>query len=174
MSYLEHKKKVPTKIKFALLVVSDSRYKQHEEHREVDDESSLVAKRILEENGHEISTREIVPDEGAKILGSVLKLIEGTDCDAILTVGGTGLSKRDVTIESVRQLIEKEVIGFGEIFRNLSYLKIGTPAILSRALAGIIRNKVIFCLPGSPQSVELSLRNLIIPEIGHMLRHVRE
>jgi molybdenum cofactor biosynthesis protein B len=174
MSYIEHKKKAPAKIKFALLVVSDSRYKEQEEHKEVDDESSLVAKRILEENGDEISTREIVPDESAKILGTILTLIERTDCDAILTIGGTGLSKRDVTIESIRKLIEKEVIGFGEIFRNLSYLKIGTPAILSRALAGIIRNKVIFCLPGSPQSVELGLRNLIIPEIGHMLKHIKE
>jgi molybdenum cofactor biosynthesis protein B len=165
---------VPTKIKFALLVVSDSRYKQHEEHEKVDDESSLVAKRILDENGFEISTREIVPDESAKIIGTVLALVEKDDCDAILTIGGTGLSKRDVTIESIKKIAEKEIIGFGEIFRNLSYLKIGTPAILSRALAGIVRDKIIFCLPGSPQSVELSLRNLIVPEIGHMLKHIRE
>nr|MDO8098356.1 MogA/MoaB family molybdenum cofactor biosynthesis protein [Candidatus Njordarchaeota archaeon] len=174
MSYLEHKKKVPTKIKFALLIVSDSRYKQHEERREVDDESSNVAKRILEENGHTISAREVVPDESAKIVGSVLALVERDDCEVILTIGGTGVSKRDVTIESIKKLVEKEVVGFGEIFRNLSYLKIGTPAILSRGLAGIIRDKVIFCLPGSPHSVELGLRDLIIPEIGHMLRHVRE
>ena len=174
MSYIEHKKKVPTKIKFALLVVSDSRFKQQEEHKEVDDESSPVAKRILEENGYEISTREIVPDERAKIVGRVLALIERDDCDAILTIGGTGLSKRDITVESIEILIEKKVVGFGEIFRNLSYLKVGTPAILSRALAGIIRNKVIFSLPGSPQSVELGLRQLIVPEVGHILKHIRE
>jgi molybdenum cofactor biosynthesis protein B len=174
MSYLEHKKNAPTKIKFALLIVSDSRYKQHEEHKEVDDESTLTTKRILDENGFEISTREIVPDESAKILGTILALVERDDSDAILTIGGTGLSKRDVTIESVRKLLEKEVIGFGEIFRNLSYLKIGTPAILSRALAGIIRDKIIFCLPGSPQSVELGLKDLIVPEIGHILKHIRE
>jgi molybdenum cofactor biosynthesis protein B len=174
MSYLEHKKTVPKKIRFALLVISDSRYKQHEEHKEVDDESSSKARQILEEKGHEISTREIVPDESTKILEHVLALIEREDCDAILTIGGTGLSKRDVTIESVKKLIEKEVVGFGEIFRNLSYQKIGTPAILSRALAGIIQNKVIFCLPGSPQSVELGIRDLILPEIGHMLKHIRE
>ena len=174
MSYLEHKKKTPAKIRFARLIVSDSRYKQHEEHKEVDDESTLTAKRIFGENGFEISTREIAPDESATILGTVLAIVEKDDCDAILTIGGTGLSKRDVTIESVRKILEKEVVGFGEIFRNLSYLKIGTPAILSRALAGIIRDKIIFCLPGSPQSVELGLRDLIVPEIGHMLKHIRE
>jgi molybdenum cofactor biosynthesis protein B len=174
MSHLEHKKEAPTRIRFALLVVSDSRYKQYEEHREVKDESSPIATRILEENGYKVSTKEIVPDEPDRILGSVLTLSQRDDCDAIVTIGGTGLSKRDVTIESVKQVIEKEIVGFGEIFRSLSYQKIGTAAILSRALAGVIRGKVIFCLPGSPQSVELGVESLIVPEIGHMLKHVRE
>jgi molybdenum cofactor biosynthesis protein B len=174
MTYLEHKKTAPTKIKFALLVISDSRYKQQEEHIEVDDESSSKARKILEENGYEISARQIVPDESKKIIENILAITKRDDCDAILTIGGTGLSRRDVTIESAKKLIEKEIIGFGEIFRNLSYQKIGTPAILSRALAGIIGNKAIFCLPGSPQSVELGVRNLIVPEIGHILKHIRE
>jgi molybdenum cofactor biosynthesis protein B len=108
------------------------------------------------------------------IAESILRSVEKDDSDAIITIGGTGISKRDVTVETVKKLITKEVSGFGEIFRNISFQRIGTAAILSRALAGIAGEKPIFCLPGSPQSIEVGLKELILPEIGHMLKHIRE
>ena len=174
MTHIEHKSRAPTSIKFAVIVVSDSRYKQFEKTEKVDDESSAIAKRLIEEKGYEITTKQIVPDESARIIGTVLDLVSQDDCDVIITIGGTGLSKRDVTIESVHKLVEKEVIGFGEFFRNLSLQRIGTASMLSRASAGIIAGKLVFCLPGSPQSIELGLGELVLPEIGHMLKHVRE
>jgi molybdenum cofactor biosynthesis protein B len=174
MTHLEHKSGAPTTIKFAVLVVSDSRYNQFEKTKKVDDESSTIAKRLIEEKGYEITTKLIVPDESARIIGTMLELVNQDDCDVIVTIGGTGLSKRDVTIESVHKLVEKEVIGFGEFFRSLSLKKIGTASMLSRASAGIIGGKLVFCLPGSPQSIELGIGELVLPEIGHMLRHIRE
>jgi molybdenum cofactor biosynthesis protein B len=139
--------------------------------------SSITPKKstwVVASVDHEIRIKEMVPDDTAKIVGVVLKLIGEADCDSIVTIGGTGLSKRDVTIESVQKLISKEVIGFGELFRSLSFQKIGTASMLSRALAGVAGDKIIFCLPGSPQSIELGLEELILPEIGHMLKHIRE
>jgi molybdenum cofactor biosynthesis protein B len=174
MTHIEHKAGAPSKIRFAVIVVSDSRYRQFKEGRMIDDESSTIAKRVIEEKGYEISIKEIVPDDSAKIIGTVLGLAEQNDCDVIVTIGGTGLSKRDVTIESVRKLVDKEVVGFGEFFRSLSFQRIGTASMLSRASAGTIAEKLIFCLPGSPQSIELGLGELVLPEIGHMLKHIRE
>jgi molybdenum cofactor biosynthesis protein B len=174
VTHLEHKQKAPTKIKFTIIVVSDSRYGRHKEGLKVEDESSAIAMQDIEENGYEVSKKEIVPDDCAMITKSILGSIEKNDSDAIVTIGGTGISKRDVTIESVKKLITKEITGFGEIFRNISFQRIGTAAILSRALAGIIGEKPIFCLPGSPQSIEVGLKELILPEIGHMLKHIRE
>jgi molybdenum cofactor biosynthesis protein B len=174
VTHLEHKLKAPTKIKFTILVVSDSRYKQHKQGMKVDDESSPIAVQAIQEKGYEVSNREIVPDDSEMIAENILRSVEKNDSDAIITIGGTGISKRDVTIETVKKLITKEVTGFGEIFRSISFQKIGTAAILSRALAGIIGEKPIFCLPGSPQSIEVGLKELILPEIGHMLKHIRE
>ncbi|WXG43198.1 MAG: molybdenum cofactor biosynthesis protein B [Promethearchaeati archaeon SRVP18_Atabeyarchaeia-1] len=174
MTHVEHKSKVPSKIGFAIVVVSDSRYRQFKDGVKIEDESSPIAERLIKEKGYEFLTKEIVPDDTAKIVGVLLRLVGLEDCDVILTIGGTGLSVRDVTIESVQKLLTKEVVGFGEVFRSLSFQRIGTASILSRASAGVIRDKLIFCLPGSPQSIELGLRELILPEVGHMLRHIRE
>jgi molybdenum cofactor biosynthesis protein B len=174
VTHLEHKLKAPSKIKFTILVISDSRYKQHKQGLKVHDESSPIAIRAIQEKGYEVSNKEIVPDDSKMIAESILRFVEENDSDAIITIGGTGISKRDVTTETVKKLITKEVIGFGEIFRSISFQRIGTAAILSRALAGIMGEKPIFCLPGSPQSIEVGLKELILPEIGHMLKHIRE
>jgi molybdenum cofactor biosynthesis protein B len=117
---------------------------------------------------------EIVPDESKMIIETILRSVEKNNLDAIITIGGTGISKRDVTTDSVEKLMTKEIPGFGEIFRSISFQRIGTAAILSRAVAGIVGGKPIFCLPGSPQSIEVGLKELILPEIGHMVKHIRE
>jgi molybdenum cofactor biosynthesis protein B len=174
MTHTEHKSGAPSDIRFAVVVVSDSRYRQFEKTGKIEDESSSIAKRLIEQRGYEITKKEIVPDDGARIIGTMLELVSCDDCDVIVTIGGTGLSRRDVTIESVHKLVEKEVVGFGEFFRSLSLQRIGTASMLSRASASVIAGKIVFCLPGSPQSIELGLGELVLPEIGHMLKHVRE
>jgi molybdenum cofactor biosynthesis protein B len=105
---------------------------------------------------------------------TVIKAVKSRKTDAIITTGGTGISPTDVTIEAIQPLLDKEIPGFGQLFRTISYEKIGSPAVLTRALAGTVRGKVIFCLPGSPQSVSLALETLILPEAAHILKHARE
>lgn len=93
----------------------------------------------------------------------------------ILTNGGTGIAKRDVTIETVSSLFDKEIPGFGELFRMLSYQEdIGSAAILSRAAAGVIKDKAVFLTPGSTGAVRLAMSKLILPELGHVVRELRK
>jgi molybdenum cofactor biosynthesis protein B len=94
--------------------------------------------------------------------------------DAAIFCGGTGITSTDITIETVTPFLEKILHGFGEIFRRLSYDEIGSSAVLSRALAGVAKGKAVFCIPGSPNAVRLSLEKLILPETGHIVRHARE
>ena len=97
------------------------------------------------------------------------------DIDVILTNGGTGIAKRDVTIETVQSLLDKEIVGFGELFRMLSYQEdIGSAAILSRAIAGVVKNKAVFSTPGSTGAVKLAMNKLILPEIGHVVREIKK
>jgi len=92
----------------------------------------------------------------------------------VITIsGGTGISLKDVTIEAIHPLLEKEIPGFGELFRAVSYEKIGSAAMMTRAIAGVTKGKAVFCLPGSPQSVALALKEFILPEVGHILKHAR-
>lgn len=94
--------------------------------------------------------------------------------DAVVASGGTGITQSDITIEAIRPLFEKELPGFGELLRKISYEKIGSPAVMTRATAGIVKGKAIFCIPGSPQAVETALKHLILPEVGHIVKHARE
>jgi molybdenum cofactor biosynthesis protein B len=96
------------------------------------------------------------------------------DVDAVIFCGGTGISPSDVTIETITPFLDKTLPGFGEIFRRLSYDEIGSAAVLSRAIAGIAKGKAVFCIPGSPNAVQLCLPKLILPETGHLLKHARE
>ena len=108
----------------------------------------------------------MIPDDPARIAGAIEKQLGSLD--AIVITGGTGVAARDSTIEAVRPLLDKELEGFGEIFRMLSYQEIGSRAILSRALAGVRRGKFIAALPGSTAACRLAMEKLIIPEIGHI------
>lgn len=168
MSSIEHKLEAPDHIKCKVITVSDTRDKES-------DKSGQLIKRLLEENGHEIVDYEIVRDEKTLIRSSILKGCETREIDVVLTNGGTGIAKRDVTIEAVESLIEKEIPGFGEIFRMLSYRDdIGSAAILSRAIAGVAMNTAVFSMPGSSGAVKLAMEKLIIPEIGHVVREVKK
>jgi len=170
----KHKAEAPKSLNFAVIVCSTSRYKEFRERGRSNDPSGDLIVKILEGNGHRVTLRRIVSDDKAEIQRVILKALRSRKTDAIITSGGTGVSPRDVTIEAVQPLLEKEIPGFGELFRALSYKKIGSAAVLTRAIAGVTRGKAVFCLPGSPHSVSLALEELILPEAGHILKHAHE
>jgi molybdopterin adenylyltransferase len=150
----------------AVLTVSDSR-------TEATDESGPLARRLLEEAGHTISTHALLPNDEPRVRSQVDVWLGRGDLHAIVITGGTGLGSKDRTIEAVTPLFEKEIPGFGELFRLLSYQEqIGTTAILSRATAGSARGAVIVSLPGSKAAVELALTRVLIPELRHLLREI--
>jgi molybdenum cofactor biosynthesis protein B len=130
-------------VNIAVLTVSDT--------RTFDDDRSgqTLVERIMAA-GHRVSRREIVKDEIHLIVSQLRQWISATDVDVIVATGGTGVTGRDVTPEAFRQVIEKEIDGFGELFRWLSFQKIGTSTIQSRAIAGVAEGKYLFALPGSP------------------------
>lgn len=165
MSHKHHKKDAPTSVNVAVVTISDTRTKE-------DDDSGKIIKDILTGDGHRIVDYDVIKDEPDIIKRRVESLLS-SDADIIITNGGTGISKRDVTFEALSPLIEKELPGFGEIFRYLSYLEIGAPAMLSRAFAGVVRDKLLMCLPGSKNAVKLGV-SMIADELGHFVWEVRK
>jgi molybdenum cofactor biosynthesis protein B len=170
----KHKAEAPKSLNFAIIVCSTSRYKEFAETRHLNDPSGDLIVGIVRSNGHRVTLRRIVSDDKSEIQRLVLKALNSRKTDAVVTLGGTGISPTDLTIEAVQPLLDKEIPGFGELFRTISYQKIGSAAVLTRAIAGVAKGKVIFCLPGSPQSVSFALEELILPEAGHLLKHARE
>lgn len=168
MSTKEHKLEAPNTVNCKVITVSDTRDKDT-------DKSGRLMIEMLEQAGHSIVDYEIVKDEFLPIQHEILTGCEREDIDVILTNGGTGIAKRDVTIETIRGLLDKEITGFGELFRMLSYQEdIGSAAILSRAIAGVVKNKAVFATPGSTGAVKLAMAKLILPEIGHVVREIRK
>lgn len=160
-----HKKLGIERLKCAVVTVSDSRTTET-------DSSGKIIKEYLTKNEHEVMFYKIVRDD-EKELKDIMNELLSKDIDVMITNGGTGISKRDITIEVVSKFISKELVGFGELFRYLSYREIGTPAILSRAMAGVYKDKLILSVPGSENAVTLAMEKIIIPELGHMLWEIR-
>ncbi|MBS7640867.1 MAG: MogA/MoaB family molybdenum cofactor biosynthesis protein [Candidatus Bathyarchaeia archaeon] len=171
---LKHKAEAPKNLNFAVITCSTSRYKEYIETGRLNDETGDIIVKVLKDNGHKVTMRKIVSDDREQIQKAVMRALKSRKVDVIITSGGTGLSPKDVTIEALRHLFEKEIPGFGEIFRMLSYREIGSAAIITRAIAGVAMGKAVFCLPGSPQSALLALKEVILPEVGHIIKHVRE
>jgi molybdenum cofactor biosynthesis protein B len=169
-----HKAEAPRSLNFAVVICSTSRHEEFAKTGRFNDPSGDLIVKIVENNGHRVTLRRIVSDDKPEIQQVILKALKSRKINVILTSGGTGIGPRDVTIEAVQPLLEKEIQGFGELFRSISFDRIGSAAVLTRAIAGVARGKVVFCLPGSPQSVSLALEELILPEAGHILKHVRE
>lgn len=167
MSVIEHKKEAPTVVRCKIITVSDTRDK-------MTDKSGQTMRKYLEENGHIVVDYVIVKDEIKDIQVAVMKGCEDLNIDIVLTNGGTGITPRDVTIEAISGIIEKEIVGFGELFRMLSYTEdIGSAAILSRAIAGVKNATGIFSTPGSTGAVKLAMEKLILPEIAHVVREMK-
>ena len=161
-----HKTTAPTRARFGVLTVSDSRDAKT-------DESGATIEEALRAGGHDVTARRIVRDEADAIRAAVEEMLASDAVDAVVTNGGTGVARRDVTIEAVEPLFEKTLPGFGEIFRALSFQEIGASAMLSRAEAGIARGKPVFVLPGSPKACRLAAERLVVPEVGHILSLLR-
>ena len=158
---MSHPRDQNIELDFALLITSDSRTLE-------DDQTGNLAISILEEAGHKVILRDIVPNITEKIKGWLLKAING-NAPVIITSGGTGIGSVDVTVNAARSLFERELPGFGEHFRRLSYDEIGIPGLLSRATAGVVEKKLIFCLPGSTGAMKTALKEIILPGVGHMM-----
>ncbi len=160
-----HREAARSRLSFAVYVVSSSRYEAMARGESVKDASGDLAVKLIKSAGHEVRIKEIIPDS-VEVIRSALESAK-SQADVVLFIGGSGLHPQDVTVEAVRPLLSKELPGFGELFRFLSYSQIGPAAILSRATAGVAGGAVVFCLPGSPTAVQLALEKLILPEVEH-------
>jgi molybdenum cofactor biosynthesis protein B len=165
MSVHEHKEKAKRSVRCFVVTVSDTR-------DEASDASGRVIKEYLSHEGHQSAGYHIVKDEPLQI-EAVLNEALGSAADIVIVNGGTGIAPRDGTYEVVSRFLEKKLEGFGEIFRYLSYLDIGSAAIMSRAAAGTARGKILISLPGSRGAVALAMEKLILPEIGHMVSQLQ-
>jgi len=171
----QHKSKGPETIKIAFVIVSTSRYEEKLSGEIKTDKTIPLIKELFRDYPKNIlQTSDIVADSEIQIKKILEKLILDDDNDAIIFSGGTGLTPKDITYETIAPLLEKKIDGFGELFRYLSFKEIGPAAMLSRATAGKIKNKAIFLLPGSPNAVKLALKQLILPELGHILYSINK
>ena len=153
-------------IRLAVLTVSDTRNKES-------DKSGQRIQELAIEAGIEIKEYELCTDDADIIQSIVARWLLADGIDAVVTTGGTGIARRDVTLEAVRPLFEKELDGFGELFRYLSFAEdVGTKAVLSRATAGTAKDKAVFVLPGSTGAVTLAMKRIILPEIRHILHEL--
>ena len=161
MSHQEHRQQSPDQVRCAVVTVSDTRTPDT-------DTSGKYMQAALRSDGHAISAYMIVKDEPEDIRRLLQHHIQSPDTDAVLLTGGTGLSSRDGTYEVVRSCLDKELTGFGELFRMFSYEEIGAAAMMSRATAGVAGQTVIISMPGSSAAVHLALEKLILPELAHL------
>src|ERR1700674_1721458 len=146
-------------LKLGVITASDTRT------RETDVSGALV-RELVEAAGHTVAHYEIVPDEAARIRAAITANLPGAD--GIIVDGGTGIAPRDTTVEVVRALLDKELEGFGELFRMLSWQEVGSKAMMSRAVAEVSGGKLLVAIPGSPAACRLALERLILPELHHI------
>ncbi|MDG6967728.1 MAG: MogA/MoaB family molybdenum cofactor biosynthesis protein [Nitrososphaerota archaeon] len=164
-----HRSQSPTRpLRFVVITVSTSRYHARKGRKKAPDKSGDLAQELIERRGGTVARRDLLPDSAARIEASVLRALKSADVDAVVLTGGTGISTTDVTIETVRPLLAKEIEGFGEIFRSVGFGRIGFAAALSRATAGVANGKAVVALPGSPDGVKTGLE-LILGELPHVL-----
>lgn len=164
-THLEHKAQAPRQIGCVVITCSDTRTKET-------DTSGYLIMRLLKDHGHAVAAYHLVKDQPAKIKGRIKAAATSKAVQAIIINGGTGIARRDSTYEAVEAMLEKRLDGFGEIFRYLSYMEIGSSAILSRATAGVYRGRALFSTPGSEAAVRLAMEKLILPELPHIVREI--
>ncbi|TFG98443.1 MogA/MoaB family molybdenum cofactor biosynthesis protein [Candidatus Thorarchaeota archaeon] len=161
----EHRRDQKVQTSFAVLVVSDTRTKET-------DKSGVVAQELITSEGHTTKVYEIVKNDKAQIIAAIKRYLRDPLIRVILTSGGTGVGRKDLTVDVVQPLFDKKLDGFGEHFRRLSLEEIGQSGIYSRATAGLVGKTVVFCLPGSKNAMTSALEKVILPSIGHLLWEV--
>jgi len=166
MSLEQHRRESRPTLRFAVITISDTR-------DVASDRGGALIVETLEAAGQLVTRRALVRDEPYEIERAVRECVAHAEVDLVLTTGGTGLAPRDRTVPTLERLFENTIPGFGELFRWLSYREIGSAAILSRACAGVIGQKPVIALPGSPKALELALREIILPEAGHLVSQMR-
>jgi len=165
MGTKEHKKNAPRTLKIAIISVSSTR-------TIAEDDSGLWMKKRSENEGHTVGLHRVIPDEKISIVTALSDAINLSGAQVVLLTGGTGISNKDVTIEAVSPLFQKELTAFGPVFAQLSFEEIDSAAIMSRATAGIIGSAAVFCIPGSLKACKLACKALIFPELGHIVKHI--
>ena len=158
-----HRNDAPASVTCCVLTISDTRTP------ETDSSGDAIAA-ALEEAGHQVATRRILPDDPSEVREFVAS--QASVVQVIITTGGTGITSRDSTFEAIASLLDKRLDGFGELFRMLSFAEIGSAAMLSRASAGTVGRAAVFSLPGSEHAVRLAMSKLILPEVGHVVREL--
>jgi molybdopterin adenylyltransferase len=153
-------------VRCAVITLSDTR-------TEADDKSGQIIQQRLQEADHPVGFYKILPDEPEQLKTLLLELAMQEDLEVVICNGGTGIAPRDTTFDALQTLLEKELPGFGELFRMLSWDQVGSRAMASRATCGIFKGKLIFSLPGSHKAVALAMDKLIVPEIVHLVRQLK-
>lgn len=170
----KHKAAAPKQLNFAVFVCSTSRYEQLQKGEKIADASGDMIEALLKIAGQMVMVKKIIADDKVMIEEAVKNVLDSTELNVAIFCGGTGIAPKDVTIEAVSPFLDKSLPGFGEIFRRLSYDRGGSAAVMSRAVAGVAKGKALFCIPGSPDAVRVSVEMLILPEASHIVRHARE
>jgi molybdenum cofactor biosynthesis protein B len=160
----QHKQQAPAlaDVRIAVVTVSDTR-------TEATDLGGKLVRDLCVQAGAVVATAAIIRDEPAEVAAHVRQLVAAGQVHAVLLTGGTGIARRDTTVEALAALFDKTLDGFGELFRMLSFQEIGAAAMLSRATAGVVGGVLVFLMPGSPKAVGLAMSRLILPELGHMV-----
>lgn len=166
MSHQQHRQQAPNSVRCSIMTVSDTRTPET-------DTSGQFIQQALTQAGHVIAAYHMVKDEPEDIRRLLQHHMQTPETEVILLNGGTGLSPRDGTYEVVQSCLEKELTGFGELFRYLSYAEIGAAAMMSRATAGVAHGTVIISMPGSTAAVRLAMEKLVLPELTHMTHIAR-
>ena len=158
----QHRREAPASVRCAVITVSDTRTLD-------DDRGGALVVEHLEAAGHIVHQRQIIPDEPDQMRPLVKSLVDGGNVDAILLTGGTGITARDQTCETITALLDKPMPGYGELFRMLSFEEIGPAAMLSRAVGGVVGGVIVLTMPGSTAAVRLAMERLIAPELSHLV-----
>lgn len=170
-----HKEKAAKKLNYCIFICSTSRYRlQGKGEQKISDISGDTLEILLKNAGQNVLFKKIILDDKTMISDAVKQVLCLAELDVAIFSGGTGITPTDVTIETVAPFFEKTLPGFGEFFRRISFDRVGSAAVLSRAVAGIAKGKALFCIPGSPDAVRVAVEMLILPEAPHIVKHARE
>ena len=170
-----HKAKAQKTLNYGIYICSTSRYKLLLQGKnEVSDVGGDTIVELLKKAQQNVIFKKIIADDKALISAAVKEVLNMQDLDVAIFSGGTGITPTDVTIETVSPFFEKTLPGFGEFFRRVSFDRVGSAAVLSRASAGVAKGKALFCIPGSPDAVRVAVEMLILPESPHIVEHARE